>query len=780
MRKSQIQASARKNAFARGIGLAFALATVFLVSGQLALAQVTNGDFSAGSTGWTNVQPSGGSMSYTGGELRVVGDNDGSGSNSTTYARQTISPADPGFLSFLLRSYSSSDNGDYDWPMVYINGTNYRIRTDGTLATSTPSINNANPATNVTGVTSLSSGSNTIGFGVLSEDAQYGAGIAVWDDVEFQELTQSPSAQSVDEDSNLTLSGASALQVATNSNLSSMSVSLQVSNGTLTLSTLTGITITAGGNGTSTMTFNGTPAAINTALDGLIYTPDPDYSGSDTLVFSVTGSPISDADNIAITVNAMPDIVNCPTGSTATGSGYASSGSGQFREEVFWLDWNCGSTVEFAAGDTINKSWILPSGMIITAQLANITSALVPYNTGNWGGDMLDNLYGGINPIGLQGAANSVDPDFTIAFNATLDGVSVPMPFVVADAEDTSSSNESIAVTTSGSAWSIIETAGTITSTLSNGNLTITHTEPGNAGGGTTLSTSVGSPTFTFNVEQGGLQAIAVGTRLTRDFSDAPLSGTSYAGASHRALSTYRLGAAVTEEQLDYDDANAAGDADDGVTIPSLVQAQAATVTALVTGSAGYLQAWFDWNGDGDFADAGEQVASNVQDGGAGDGDAAANGVISLAVTPPATATTSQTFGRFRWSRVSGEASSGAGNFGEIEDYAVSVAAANPSLSVVKSANDTTDVTLNQVITYTYVVTNNGNQTVTDISLGDVHNGSGPDPTPGGENLTNDVAPLNDSTDGGTNGTWDNLAPGDSVTFTATYSVTQSDIDSLQ
>lgn len=105
----------------------------------------------------------------------------------------------------------------------------------------------------------------------------------------------------------------------------------------------------------------------------------------------------------------------------------------------------------------------------------------------------------------------------------------------------------------------------------------------------------------------------------------------------------------------------------------------------------------------------------------------------------------------------------------------------NLQLTAAKTADDTTDVTLGQVILYTYVITNSGNQTVTTISLGDAHGGSGPAPVPLGETLT-DVAPLLDSFDDGTpnNGVWGTLAPGDSVTFTGNYTVTQNDVDTLQ
>ena len=105
----------------------------------------------------------------------------------------------------------------------------------------------------------------------------------------------------------------------------------------------------------------------------------------------------------------------------------------------------------------------------------------------------------------------------------------------------------------------------------------------------------------------------------------------------------------------------------------------------------------------------------------------------------------------------------------------------NPSLTVTKTADETIDVELGEEITYTYVVTNNGNQTISNIDLSEVHNGSGPVPSPAGETLTTDTAPTGDSSDSpSNNGIWTSLAPGDTVTFTGTYTVTVSDIENLQ
>ena len=102
------------------------------------------------------------------------------------------------------------------------------------------------------------------------------------------------------------------------------------------------------------------------------------------------------------------------------------------------------------------------------------------------------------------------------------------------------------------------------------------------------------------------------------------------------------------------------------------------------------------------------------------------------------------------------------------------------NITVVKTASTTSNVPAGVTVTYTYRVTNTGNQTISNIALTDSHNGHGAPPVPAGENLVVDSGNTGDSSDTGTNGVWDNLAPGDVVEFTASYIVTQADVDNLQ
>lgn len=111
----------------------------------------------------------------------------------------------------------------------------------------------------------------------------------------------------------------------------------------------------------------------------------------------------------------------------------------------------------------------------------------------------------------------------------------------------------------------------------------------------------------------------------------------------------------------------------------------------------------------------------------------------------------------------------------------VDVVPAGPALVVTKTATPDTEVAAGTLVTYTYTVKNTGNQVVTNIKLNDVHSGNGPPPVPSNESLSTDAGSLNDSSDGTANdGEWSSLAPGDVITLTATYTITQSDVDTQQ
>jgi large repetitive protein len=111
----------------------------------------------------------------------------------------------------------------------------------------------------------------------------------------------------------------------------------------------------------------------------------------------------------------------------------------------------------------------------------------------------------------------------------------------------------------------------------------------------------------------------------------------------------------------------------------------------------------------------------------------------------------------------------------------VPVSSGGPALVVTKTASPDSNLVAGNVVTYTYTVRNTGTQVLSNVSLADTHDGYGVAPVPGNEILTTDAGPSNDSSDATPNdGVWSVLAPGDVITLTATYTITQSDVDLRQ
>ncbi|WP_186289687.1 cadherin-like domain-containing protein [Methylomonas koyamae] len=109
-----------------------------------------------------------------------------------------------------------------------------------------------------------------------------------------------PSAQTTNEDTNKVFSSANgnAITIAdVDAGGANNEITLTVTNGTLTLAGTTGLTFVAGdGTADATVTFRGTANAINTALNGLTYTPTANYNGSATLTVSTKDSVLLSLD----------------------------------------------------------------------------------------------------------------------------------------------------------------------------------------------------------------------------------------------------------------------------------------------------------------------------------------------------------------------------------------------------------------------------------------------------------------------------------------------------
>jgi VCBS repeat-containing protein len=137
-----------------------------------------------------------------------------------------------------------------------------------------------------------------------------------------------PGTQTINEDASRVFNGAGGNLISisdADAGAAEMKVTLSVTHGTLTLNGTVGLTFDAGdGTGDATMTFRGTQAAINTALNGLSYTPTGDFNGSDTLTVTTndqgntgadpgnTGDATSEQDSDTVTIN-ITAINDAPT-----------------------------------------------------------------------------------------------------------------------------------------------------------------------------------------------------------------------------------------------------------------------------------------------------------------------------------------------------------------------------------------------------------------------------------------------------------------------------------
>lgn len=126
------------------------------------------------------------------------------------------------------------------------------------------------------------------------------------------------------------------------------------------------------------------------------------------------------------------------------------------------------------------------------------------------------------------------------------------------------------------------------------------------------------------------------------DVGDAPAS---YGNPTH-TITGIRLGASVDADSGLLNNATATGDDanntddEDGVTLTPLLPTGEITIVPVdIQSAGGFLNVWFDWNADGDFVDAGEQMATN---------QAVAVGTTNLNIAVPLAAIIGPTFARFR------------------------------------------------------------------------------------------------------------------------------------
>ncbi len=161
------------------------------------------------------------------------------------------------------------------------------------------------------------------------------------------------------------------------------------------------------------------------------------------------------------------------------------------------------------------------------------------------------------------------------------------------------------------------------------------------------------------------------------DFGDAPdptyptLSLSN--GARHVLAPGVYLGKGVDGETDGQPNATATGDDsdgnddEDGVIFTTDLMPGEKAIVEVTASTSGVLNAWIDWNADGDWDDAGEHFF---------DDQALAAGVNALPFDVPVNAVRGRTFTRFRFSKMRGLGYNGLAPDGEVEDHRVEIAGA--------------------------------------------------------------------------------------------------------
>jgi uncharacterized repeat protein (TIGR01451 family) len=202
------------------------------------------------------------------------------------------------------------------------------------------------------------------------------------------------------------------------------------------------------------------------------------------------------------------------------------------------------------------------------------------------------------------------------------------------------------------------------------------------------------------------------------DLGDAPdptyptLSASN--GAAHILGSGLFLGATVDNEVdgqptalADGDDNNGVDD-EDGVVFTTGLGAGLDAAVDVTASGAGLLNAWVDFNADGDWGDAGEQIFID---------QALATGVNALSFAVPPGATLGTSFARFRFDSAGGLSFDGLATDGEVEDHLVEIVS-GPDLEIAMIASSE-PAPSGRPLTYTITVTNNGPLPATSVTVTD-------------------------------------------------------------
>jgi hypothetical protein len=226
-----------------------------------------------------------------------------------------------------------------------------------------------------------------------------------------------PGAQTTKQDTPLVFSSGNGNQISVadpDAGNNPLQVTLTATNGTITLSTTSGLTFSAGdGTADSTMTFTGSATDINSALNGLTFTPSPNFYGGASLSittndqnFTGSGGAQSDTDSVTITVRPVVGWA------TTADSGVTEDESNPARPT--YTNFTAGANAGSPAGTYILRYNISATGNLSEAGAVN-TRLRVRFRDEGAGSRvtvtiMRANIFGGVATVGTVFDSDTFTP----------------------------------------------------------------------------------------------------------------------------------------------------------------------------------------------------------------------------------------------------------------------------------------------------------------------------------------------------------------------------------
>ena len=170
------------------------------------------------------------------------------------------------------------------------------------------------------------------------------------------------------------------------------------------------------------------------------------------------------------------------------------------------------------------------------------------------------------------------------------------------------------------------------------------------------------------------------------DWGDAPASyGTLFDdnGPRHELNENIYIGFSVPDGESDglpfaVNDDSSNQDDEDGIGFVSPIEIGLDSLVQITLTGNGYLNAWMDWNADGDFDDLDEKVFIDVE---------LSSGTHYLSYRVPTHANAASSWARFRYSSATGLTPLGGAPDGEVEDHPIVISQPNVSFRYYPSEN---------------------------------------------------------------------------------------------